>query len=130
MESGEALFPRHARRAVTAALADTRVVVINGARQAGKSTLARLVMSRYPRSELRYLDEAPLRDAAQADPGRFVRHDGLLVIDEVQMIVDPSRGANLEFLLTLIRARRWLGSEPQIIALSAVIGVSTKTVAL
>jgi len=37
---------------------------------------------------LRYLDEAPLRDAAQADPGRFVPHDGLLVIDEVQRVPD------------------------------------------
>lgn len=88
MESVEALFPRHAWRAVTAALADTRVVVINGARQTGKSTLARLVMSEYPGSELRYLDEAPLRDAARADPGLFVRHDGLLVIDEVQRVPD------------------------------------------
>ena len=44
--------------------------------------------SEYPGSELRYLDEAPLRDAAQADPGRFVPHDGLLVIDEVQRVPD------------------------------------------
>jgi helicase len=50
-------------------------------------------------------------------------HDvGTVVIDEVQMIVNQTRGANLEFLLTLIRARRRLGSEPQVIALSAVIG--------
>jgi helicase len=49
---------------------------------------------------------------------------GTVVVDEVQMIVDHSRGANLEFLLTLIRARRRLGSEPQLIALSAVIGDS------
>src|SRR5712691_944783 len=83
-----ALFPRHATRVVTAALADTRVVVINGARQTGKTTLAGLVMSEYPGSELRYLDQAPLRNAAQADPGLFVRHDGLLVIDEVQRVPD------------------------------------------
>ena len=38
------------------------------------------------------------------------------------MIADRSRGANLEFLLTLIRMRRREGIEPQIIALSAVIG--------
>ena len=88
MESVGALFPRHATRVVTAALADTRVVVLNGARQTGKSTLAGLVMSEYPGSELRYLDQAPLRNAAQADPGLFVRHDGLLVIDEVQRVPD------------------------------------------
>ena len=45
-------------------------------------------MSEYPGSELRYLDDAPLRDAARADPGLFVRHDGLLVIDEVQRVPD------------------------------------------
>jgi len=47
---------------------------------------------------------------------------GTIVVDEVQMIVDPSRGANLEFLLTLLRVRREWGSVPQTIALSAVIG--------
>jgi uncharacterized protein len=109
MLAADALFPRQARRAVTTALADTRVVVINGARQTGKSTLARLVMAEFPGSELRYLDEAPVRAAAQADPGLFVRHDALLVIDEIQRVpelflaikhevdVDPRPG---RFLLT------------------------------
>jgi len=63
-------------------------VVINGARQTGKSTLARLVAAAFPGSELRYLDEAPVRAAAQADPSLFVRHDSLLVIDEVQRAPD------------------------------------------
>lgn len=49
---------------------------------------------------------------------------GTVVVDEVQMIVDESRGANLEFLLTLIRSRRRRGSDPQLVALSAVIGDS------
>ena len=47
---------------------------------------------------------------------------GTIVIDEVQMIADESRGSNLEFILTLLRMRRREGLEPQIIALSAVIG--------
>jgi replicative superfamily II helicase len=47
---------------------------------------------------------------------------GTIVIDEVQMIADMSRGANLEFILTLLRMRRRDGLEPQLIALSAVIG--------
>ena len=71
---------------MTAALADTRVVVINGARQTGKSTLASLAMAGFPGSELRFLDEAPVRAAAHADPAFFVRHEGLLVIDEVQRV--------------------------------------------
>lgn len=47
---------------------------------------------------------------------------GTIIIDEVQMIADESRGVNLEFILTLIRVRRQQGIEPQIVALSAVIG--------
>jgi replicative superfamily II helicase len=47
---------------------------------------------------------------------------GTIVVDEVQMIADKSRGANLEFILTLLRMRARDGVEPQIIALSAVIG--------
>jgi hypothetical protein len=47
---------------------------------------------------------------------------GTIVIDEIQMIADESRGANLEFLLTLLRMHRRRGIEPQLIALSAVIG--------
>ncbi len=45
-----------------------------------------------------------------------------VVVDEVQMIANASRGVNLEFLLTLLRMRRRQGVEPQLIALSAVIG--------
>lgn len=47
---------------------------------------------------------------------------GVIIVDEAQMIADKSRGANLEFVLTLIKMRRAQGIEPQIIALSAVIG--------
>src|SRR5918912_355453 len=47
---------------------------------------------------------------------------GTVVVDEVQMIANESRGANLEFLLTLLRIGGRHGTEPQFIALSAVIG--------
>lgn len=47
---------------------------------------------------------------------------GTVVVDEVQMIADESRGVNLEFILTLLRQARRQGTEPQFIALSAVIG--------
>ncbi len=86
MSSVESLYPRHAYDSVVAALADTRVVVLNGARQAGKSTLARLVAQGRPGAEVRYLDDVAVRAAAGADPAAFVRNDGLLVIDEVQRV--------------------------------------------
>ncbi len=88
MSRDDGLFERRAADAVRAALADTRVVVINGARQAGKSTLARLVVELRSDAEVRYLDDAGVRAAAESDPGAFVRHPGLLVVDEVQRVPD------------------------------------------
>jgi predicted AAA+ superfamily ATPase len=88
MPDAHDLYPRRSHERVTEALVDTRVVVLNGARQTGKSTLARLVAHGRPGTEIRYLDVAAVRDAAAADPAGFVRHDGLLVIDEVQRVPD------------------------------------------
>lgn len=82
------LVARHAEALVAEALVDTRVVVINGARQVGKSTLARLVTAADPTARERYLDDAATRAAALDDPTDFVRHDGLLLIDEVQRAPD------------------------------------------
>ena len=45
-----------------------------------------------------------------------------IVVDEAQMLADPGRGANLEFLLTLLKYRRREGVRAQLILLSAVIG--------
>ncbi|WP_051030174.1 DEAD/DEAH box helicase [Nocardia takedensis] len=52
----------------------------------------------------------------------LLRQVGTIVVDEVQMLVDPGRGANLEFVLTLVKSRRSAGIRPQVICLSAVIG--------
>jgi hypothetical protein len=60
-------------------LEDTRVVTLNGARQAGKSTLARLAAQGRPNSLIRLLDDPAALRAAQDDPVGFVDHDGLLV---------------------------------------------------
>ncbi|MGH4019019.1 MAG: hypothetical protein ACRDT0_07220 [Pseudonocardiaceae bacterium] len=70
------LFPRRAETELVAALADTRVVVVNGARQVGKSTLARLVLGRFEQAEERRLDDPPTLAAARRDPVGFVRHPG------------------------------------------------------
>lgn len=68
------------------ALADTRVVAITGARQVGKSTLVKRVIRAMPGALERRLDRPTDLQAARGDPERFVRHDGLLVIDEVQRL--------------------------------------------
>lgn len=78
------LLARHATSPVTEALADTRVVSVVGARQVGKSTLVRGLMRARKNAAMRNLDVATELAAARADPTRFVRHQGLLSIDEVQ----------------------------------------------
>ncbi len=79
-------LPRVAADHVREALLDTRIVVINGARQVGKSTLAKVIAREHPGSRLAILDLPQNRVAATADPVGFLRHDGLLVIDEVQRV--------------------------------------------
>lgn len=79
------LVPRHAQSLISEALADTRVVLVNGARQAGKSTLTRLAADQRQGTVVRLLDDAATLRAAQDDPAGFVEHDGLTVIDEVQL---------------------------------------------
>ncbi len=46
----------------------------------------------------------------------------VVVIDEAQILTDRTRGANLEFLLTLLNRRREQMGSPQIVTLSAVVG--------
>ena len=83
-QSGD-LVSRKAESLVTEALADTRVVTLNGARQTGKSTLARITALEHPNTVVRLLDDPATLRAAQDDPAGFVEHDGLMVIDEVQL---------------------------------------------
>ncbi|GII75302.1 hypothetical protein Sru01_02840 [Sphaerisporangium rufum] len=81
-----ALYPRRAREMTREALADTRVVVVNGARQVGKSTLAHEIATATPGARELYLDEAAVRAAARLDPDGVVHHEGLLLIDEIQRV--------------------------------------------
>lgn len=68
-----------------ASLRDTPVVVLNGARQVGKTTLTRLLA--YPgTTEFVTLDDPFTRAAARDDPRAFVRRPvDTLVIDEAQL---------------------------------------------
>jgi predicted AAA+ superfamily ATPase len=77
------ILPRRAELGITQALADTRVVLVNGARQCGKSTLV-AQLSQERGGAWRSLDNAANRRAAAFDPTSFVQDDGLLVIDEIQ----------------------------------------------
>ena len=78
--------PRRAAELASEALSDTRVVIINGARQVGKSTLAERVLREVPRRQARFLDDPQTRLAAENDPIGFLDFDGLMLIDEVQRV--------------------------------------------
>ncbi|GLY97350.1 ATP-binding protein [Actinoplanes sp. NBRC 103695] len=81
------LIPRRVAAQVVAALADTRVVLVSGARQTGKSTLVRVVAGDRL-AERRDLDRPQDRAAALADPVGFVDSPELLAIDEIQRAPD------------------------------------------
>lgn len=68
-------------------MSDTRIVVIQGARQVGKTTLVREVVDEL-RGRLVTFDDALTRSAAQADSVGFLDQnpEGLLAIDEVQRV--------------------------------------------
>ena len=78
------MIERHIRASLLASLADTRVVLLNGARQTGKSTLATSIAESHAAPYLS-LDDPSVLALAKADPDALVTgHAGLVVIDEVQ----------------------------------------------
>lgn len=82
--SSRPIINRKVRPLVEAALVDTRVVLISGPRQAGKTTLAKqLAGSSRPYITL---DDTAALSAARADPVGFVRGIDRAVIDEVQRV--------------------------------------------
>ncbi|HLI32634.1 MAG TPA: ATP-binding protein [Solirubrobacteraceae bacterium] len=91
------MIERHLRPLVIEALGDTRVVVVLGARQVGKSTLVQQIATTDWPATVLTLDDRATRDAVLDDPTGFVA--GLkapVVIDEVQRAPD---------LLLAIKAR-------------------------
>lgn len=77
-------IPRHAAPIAAEFLAYTPGLIIEGARQVGKSTLAAELGG--ADATIVTLDDRTTRDAAEQDPQTFVARggDGLMVIDEVQ----------------------------------------------
>lgn len=78
------VLPRRAFAIAQEALADARVVIVNGARQSGKSTLAAQLGAAVD-ADWRTLDDPPTRQAAISDPRGFVESTGQMqIIDEAQ----------------------------------------------
>ncbi|HOM15352.1 MAG TPA: ATP-binding protein [Rubrivivax sp.] len=78
------MYQRNIIRKLNAALADTRVVLLNGARQVGKSTLAQQLAQQRGGQYLT-LDDPVVAELARTDPSALVDGTaGLTVLDEVQ----------------------------------------------
>lgn len=79
------LYSRWQKRTIEQAMATRRVVLLAGARQCGKTTLAKQLIS----EDTAYLtlDDTTLREAAENDPQDFVKHKlKTLIIDEIQRV--------------------------------------------
>jgi predicted AAA+ superfamily ATPase len=84
-----AFIPRHLAEHVRVALTDTRVVVVLGARQVGKSTLVEQVARDEPSRPLVSLDDDVTLRGALDDPTGFIADlNTPVVIDEVQRAPD------------------------------------------
>lgn len=78
------MYARHIAIQLAEALTDTPVVVINGARQTGKSTLAQALEGQAPRRYLTLDDQTTLA-AAKGNPEGFIAGlNGPVVLDEIQ----------------------------------------------
>ena len=78
-------YSRWQAQAVRDALKVRRVILLEGPRQCGKTTLAKAISGQTDRALYRTLDDQTLLNAALDDPSGFVAHnDELMVIDEVQ----------------------------------------------
>lgn len=80
------MFTRNLKPQLEAALSRSPVVLLNGARQVGKTTLARELVSEGAFARYSTLDQLAVLDAARTDPEGFVSASAdPVVIDEVQL---------------------------------------------
>jgi hypothetical protein len=76
------MYPRWIEKRIRDELSDTRVVLLAGPRQAGKTTLAKKVAEE--RATFLTLDDPTVLSAAKGDPVGFVRGLDRATIDEIQ----------------------------------------------
>ncbi len=83
------LYPRFIKQNIIDALQDTPVNLITGARQTGKTTLVKqLVSEDYP-AQYVTLDDLSIRGAIENDPQGFLKSKTTpLIIDEIQLVPD------------------------------------------
>src|ERR1035438_4491242 len=91
------MYPRHLTPLVAEALQDTPVVLLQGARQVGKSTLAKALLESHAEGRYLSFDDPAVRRAAEVDPVGFVAQaKGLTVLDEIQLAPQLLRAIKAE----------------------------------
>lgn len=91
------MIHRHLTTALTEALSDTPVILLQGARQTGKSTLVQWLAVKHLKSRYFSLDDAAVLAAATNDPAAFLAGiEGSAVLDEVQLAPGLFRAMKLE----------------------------------
>ena len=81
------MLQRELSHRIRAALSDTPVVFLQGARQTGKSTLVKALADRHYPARYLTLDDAGTLAAAQSDPQGFIAGlEGPVVLDEAQRV--------------------------------------------
>lgn len=97
-----AFYPRSIVELLLRSLRGYPVVVLTGARQAGKSTLLRQAL---PGWQMLSLEDIDLREFAQSDPRAFLqRYPAPLILDEAQRVPDL-----LSYIQTLVDASGRMG---------------------
>jgi len=81
------MYQRFLMPEVAAALGDTPVVLLTGARQTGKNTLVQHLSARRPPAQVLTFDDLTTLNAAKRDPQGFIAGlSGPVVIDEIQRV--------------------------------------------
>ncbi len=79
------LYARWQKKVIEQAIKSRRVLLLNGARQCGKTTLVKQLISK--NTTYLTLDDQGLKRSAELDPQSFVQHDKrMMIIDEVQRV--------------------------------------------
>jgi predicted AAA+ superfamily ATPase len=93
------MIHRHITAPLLEALSDSPVVLLNGARQTGKSTLVNWLGEHKHHARYLTFDDAGTLTSARHDPAGFLAGmDGNVILDEIQLKWTAARKDGLSFL--------------------------------